>query len=204
METFWKGMIAEVERTLQLELKRRVKSEAQVCYILVLARKLLEHERQQVPQLQSPEQAPATRAFATLQFFCDWALHIKLTRDRAGRLLQEFDRQVPAMLEGAHDDLTTLKSAKLLKLREFMIEFSALLIKHNIEFPGHNTFALFLTLYLNIISNCPVSYDQKQLELKYIDKLMVTKHPDAARFQWELSIKGHPVYSWDHCCPAIR
>ena len=58
---------------------------------------------------------------------------------------------------------------------------------------------LFLiNLYLDIIDNCPVSYDPKQLDLKYIDKLMVTKQPgDGARFKWELSIRGHPVYSWD-------
>ena len=49
-----------------------------------------------------------------------------------------------------------------------------------------------------MISNCPVSYDQKQIELRHIDKLMVTKHnSDAKKFKWELSIKGQPVYSWD-------
>ena len=50
---------------------------------------------------------PGQEAFTTLHFFCDWALHIKLTRRPAGLLLQEFDRQVPAMLAGAHDEYSS-------------------------------------------------------------------------------------------------
>jgi len=142
----------EVERKLRLELKRTLKSEAQVCYILVLARKLLEQE------------PPNREAFPTLRFFCNWALHIKLTSSRAGHLLQEFDSQVPAMLEGAHDDLSTFKSAKVFKIFEFMGELMALLIHHNIELP-HSCSIKFITLYLSIIANCPVSYDPKQLLL---------------------------------------
>ena len=167
-------------------MKRTIRSEAQVCYILVLARKLLEQE-------------PSKReSFATLEFFCDWALHIKLTRYHAGILLQEFDSQVPEMLQGAHDELT-FKSAKVFKIFEFITQFMALLIDHQINFPRNTSWAAtFMNLYLSMISSCPVSYDKKQLELRHIDKLMVTKHPnDKTKFKWELSIKGQPVYSWD-------
>src|ERR1035437_6707259 len=114
----------EVERKLRLELNRTLKSEAQVCYALVLARKLLERE-----PTSSEHETPNTEAFTTLRFFCNWALHIKLTSARAARLLKEFDSQVPAMLEGAHDNVSNLKSAKLFKIFDFMKDFMALLLK---------------------------------------------------------------------------
>ena len=176
----------EVVYKLRLEIKRTLRKESQVCYILVLARKLLEHE-------------PSKRdSFATLEFFCDWALHIKLTKYHAGVLLQEFDRQIPEMLQGIHDDLT-FKSAKIFKIYEFIAQLMALLIEHTAFLPRNTSWAItFINLYLKMISNCPVTYDQRQIELKHIDKLMVTKHPDhEAKFKWELSIKGQQVYSWD-------
>jgi hypothetical protein len=176
----------EVIYKLRLEMKRTLRKESQICYILVLARKLLEHEPTMRPN------------FATLEFFCDWALHTKLTKHHAGVLLQEFDRQVPEMLQGIHDNLT-FKSAKVFKTAEFIVQLMALLIKHNITFPRDTSWAVrFMNLYLNMICNCPVTYDQRQIELRHIDKLMVTKHPDdETKFKWELTIKGQPVYSWD-------
>ena len=61
----------------------------------------------------------------------------------------------------------------------------ALLLKHNIA-PTSGTWAVkFINLYLGIISDCPVSYDGNRLDLKHIDKLMVTRQPgDEARFKW--------------------
>ena len=74
---------------------------------------------EQEPQ-NSEHEKPTTDSFTTLRFFCNWALHIKLTSARAGRLLQEFDSQVPAMPEGAHDNVSNLKSAKLFKIFDFI------------------------------------------------------------------------------------
>jgi hypothetical protein len=100
------------------------------------------------------------------------------------------------MLEGAHDDLRNVKSAKIFKTVEFVTQFVGLLITHNIYLTSKGSWLVkFINLYFNIISNCPVLYDQK---LKYVDKLVVTKNlDDNAGFRWELSIKGHPVYTWN-------
>src|SRR2546430_1401196 len=63
---------------VRLELEKGVDNEAQVVYILVESRKLIELSER-------PE------SYLPLQFFCDWALHTKLDRKPAFELLREID-----------------------------------------------------------------------------------------------------------------
>jgi hypothetical protein len=74
-------VISKLRSTLSAEL-----SENQVVYILALIRKLLAHRG-------------STTRFSYLQFFSDWAFHVRVDRAGAKRVLRHFDDWAPTFLE---------------------------------------------------------------------------------------------------------
>jgi len=60
------------------EFNKGISSQAQVVYVLVEIRKLIEMTHR-------------TDQYLTLVFYCEWALHSRLDRTGALRLLQKFD-----------------------------------------------------------------------------------------------------------------
>ena len=68
----------DILRKLTIELNNWIATEAQTVYFLVAIRKLIEHQ--------------SRNTFDTLKMFCDWALHIELSRNKQIKeLLKEFD-----------------------------------------------------------------------------------------------------------------
>src|SRR6476661_1859347 len=71
----------EIVEKLRAELGRGLQTEAQVVYVLVEIRKLIEHSEHRVRYL-------------SVLFFCDWALHVKMSRQSAFLLLREIDEAI--------------------------------------------------------------------------------------------------------------
>jgi hypothetical protein len=66
-------------KKLDHELRQEITTERQVVYILAEVRKLLEVTEE-------------TDNFKALSFYCSWALHTRMKREGAGRILERFDK----------------------------------------------------------------------------------------------------------------
>src|SRR5438128_1875039 len=72
-------MKLQIVEKLRSELVQPISAERQVVYILVETRKLLEHMETEKDE------------FETLEFYCDWAMHVELSRRAARTLLAKVD-----------------------------------------------------------------------------------------------------------------
>ena len=71
-------MTSEIIRKLGREIRKGITTEAQVVYLIVGIRKLLEQQR-------------VGMQYEYLKFYCDWALHSKLEGRTAQKILEPFD-----------------------------------------------------------------------------------------------------------------
>jgi hypothetical protein len=109
--------------------------------------------------------------------------------------LEQIEQKIPTLL--SENKIGEFESAEIFRLFAFLIEFFVLLTKNDIEFSAdlHWT-PTFLKLYLDIITDCVVTYDHNEIHLEHINKLVVRKLPNGP-YKWEVSIKDKLVYSWE-------
>jgi hypothetical protein len=120
--------------------------DCRVVYFLVQIRKLL--ERSDAPPAQNK----------TLRFYCNWALHVKLDRNRAA---EDFLAEVDPILtlsanldKSAHD-----RSDELLTLRLFRSELRTFLSQNGIDTAtcdADELWDIFLRAYSNVVENCEI------------------------------------------------
>lgn len=153
----------DILEKLTKELNDGITTEAQTVYLLVQIRKLMEHN--------SP------KTFDTLKMFCDWALHIELSRNRQIiELLKEFDEAMERSANGygpsKHDYLSLKKFKEAMK--DFLIELS---LPKNIL--GSREWSAFVRLYTSVVSDCPVT--GKDYPFKFIEEISMSDwQPDSA------------------------
>ncbi len=133
------------------ELNNKITTEVQTVYLLVQIRKLMESKTK--------------KPHFTLKMFCDWALHIELTRNKQIKdFLKEFDEAIGRAENGygsINYEWFTLKKFKE-AMKDFLTEFN--LPKNILE---SSEWSLFLRLYNSVVSDCPVT--KKDYPFKFIE-----------------------------------
>jgi hypothetical protein len=191
-----------IVQKLQDEFDIPIERESQVVYILVEVRKLFDSEPKEVKN-----------KYVTLQFFCDWALHIKLRKRNAGLLLQPFDE---AYGRRGPDGMMLTEDQKRLQEKISLIEFTRQLVEvlesYGIAMNsliGPQAWFRFIELYLSIIKDCSLDYTDREIKLNHVNQVVVTLYevPEEVRsmepnmhmpfgIDWRFSFKGKPVFHW--------
>jgi hypothetical protein len=155
-------MEKDIVTKLSRELHIGISTEAQTVYLLVEIRKLMEHN--------------TTKRFDTLKMFCDWGLHIELSRNRQiQKFLDEFDAAVGRTDSGyGPKDIGYLSLGKFKEaLREFVKDFG---LPQNILEDAQ--WSKFVRLYSEVVSDCPVT--QKDHSFKFIREIKINVgYPDS-------------------------
>ena len=173
------------------ELNNRITTEAQIVYLLVQIRKLMEHK--------------SKKTSTTLKMFCDWALHIELSRNKQiVELLKEFDEAVGRCENDygpINQDYLTLKKFKE-AMKDFLTEFN--LPKNILE---SSEWSLFLRLYNSVVSDCPVT--KKDYPFKFIEEISMndfqpdnapaeyTQQREGLYLQWQVIKKDGTHIKWE-------
>ena len=144
-------MIAEILLKLEAELRSGIITQAQVVYLMVGIRKIMEQEG-------------SGGAYPYLRFYADWVLHSQMDRNAiAKEILALFDNALPHLKTGV--ELHKLPSRfkrdfeRIIKMERLEDELEAFLQKHTLPMlyetrTGGWTF--FLHLYCKVIQNCPL------------------------------------------------
>ncbi len=183
----------DIVEKLRQELANGIQTEAQVVYLLVELRKLIE---------QSEEQD----RYLSVLFFCDWAVHVQMDRKSALHLLQELDSAMSrATTKGELGELI----GRILSMDRFRDELIHALMHFGLPTDPVRTMAgwlSFLPLYLNVITDCPVL--KRNVNLQHINHLVVQVQrddppkdiPERALFgfaiRWTFLKDGEIVLEW--------
>ena len=81
-------MKPDIIEKLRDELREHIHSERQVVYILAELRKLLELES--LARIEAG--SPSDTSYFALQFYCDWAVHVRLDYSGAQRIVERFNQ----------------------------------------------------------------------------------------------------------------
>lgn len=137
-------MTNEIVEKLRVEIGVGITKESQVVYILVGVRKLI-------------EQIGNRNEFARLKFYCDWALHAKMSGQPAQDILQILDSIYKCMAKNE----PVPENSKAMRLIRFDIlkeDLSVLLRKFNLEdfTENTNTWVVFVYLFARVVQDCPL------------------------------------------------
>ncbi len=165
-------VIGKLRGALRAEL-----SENQVVYTLALIRKLLAHR------------GSATRFFY-LQFFSDWAFHVRVDRAGAKRVLRHFDDWSPKFLENDR----AANACKFFLLFGFHLEFNWFLRETGLPEVTEKWWCDFLRFYLEVIADCPAS-SVADLGLAYIKELAVERITTGSEvsYFWKVTLKTDDI-----------
>jgi len=153
-----------LEEKLQEELISAAElTEARLVYMLVCVRKLMEIGGTQYP---------------SLRFHCDWALHSRLDRKEAVRVIKLFDDLEDAL---ANEDSHGIERARravdsIVNVQNFRNELGEFLTDH--QMPNSvcilaENWIRFLDVYMRIISDVPLEFNSTPI--RHIRKVVV-KH----------------------------
>jgi hypothetical protein len=155
---------AAILQKLEAELQQDITTERQVVYILTEIRKLL-------------EQSGNPSEFYALDFYCSFALHVKMTRSGARRILERFDEaypilakdeQLPAILMGEID--------RTIALRTFERQLAALLKENQLPlrlFTEPDAWPKFVRMYASVIHDCELVFEGSDSKLQHISRIVV-------------------------------
>jgi len=153
-------------------------SEAQVVHILVLIRKLLGHRKN-------------ATTFFHLQFFSDWALHVRVDRAGARRILHQFDQWLPALLANENRAADGLR---FLLLFGFHLEFQQFMREVSLPEPTNGWWCEFVRVYLDVIADCPAS-SKTDLGLKHVKELAVERltNQETISYCWRITLRAGDI-----------
>ena len=147
---------------LRGELELEVTTERQVVYILVEIRKAI-------------EQAGELENYFTLDFYCSFALHTRMSRAGARRILERFDRAHPFLVKKEEISRELRKEIEqTTNLEEFREELKQFLNANKLPtrlFTEPDAWSKFIQLYGSIIDECELVL--KSVHLKYIDRVVL-------------------------------
>ncbi|MFO0388664.1 MAG: hypothetical protein ACK502_02945 [Alphaproteobacteria bacterium] len=143
-------MIPDIISKLQQTISNGIKTEAQVVYVLVQIRKILE------------QQGNAAQQYEYLKFYCDWALHTKLSGRFTQTILQDFNSANIELRNGLelHELPKNLQSQieQIIKMQKFREELSNFSLANDLPSldRGGGGWPHFLHLYAKIIKDSPL------------------------------------------------
>jgi hypothetical protein len=173
------------------ELNKGITTEAQVVYVLVEVRKLMEITDQ-------------SAKYPVLSFYCDWALHSRMDRSGALRILQYFDtycdKCIRDPIEGA--ELST-EIDGIIGGEHFREELAAFLksvhISAILELPQ---WFVFLELYSRVIIDTPLTIRRQRkgtkvnapVTITHLKSIVVKARKDEtmAYLDWQLYYQTYP------------
>ncbi len=149
-------------RKLQAELELEVTTERQVVYILAEIRKAI-------------EQAGELENYFALDFYCSFALHTRMTRAGAKRILERFDSAHPFLVKNEEIPREIEKEIEqTTKLEKFRDELKQFLNANKLPtrfLTEPDAWSKFIQLYGNIIDECDLVL--KSVHLKYINRVVL-------------------------------
>jgi len=148
----------EIVEKLRAELGRGIETEAQVVYLLVEIRKLIEHSEHR-------------DRYLSVLFFCEWALHVEMSRQSAFLLLKEIDEAIEHAATSAR--LGELIGTKM-SMDTFRDDLTHVFMDHGLPTDAVGTmqgWLSFLPLYLSVITDCPVL--RRNVHLRHINQITV-------------------------------
>lgn len=167
-------MKPDIVSKLKRELARKIDSEARVVYLLAEIRKLLETE--EIASAATGE--PSPDEYFALKFHCDWAVHVRLDRSGAKRIVQRFDKYEKLLYEldtGIPTELTFLDELEQdLNLAKFREQLRRCLEAHGLDLTvtdDDSVWVNFLTYYCRVIEDAPLIY--KARSLQWVDEVTV-------------------------------
>ena len=148
---------------LRRELQVDITSEIQVVYILVEIRKAIEQAGEQVK-------------YYALDFYCSWALHTKMDRAGAVKILKRFDRAHPLLVQNvAFEDLPRELQNEIHEttgLEKFHDQMEEFLNSNNLPariVADPDAWVRFIGLYGHVIDDCALVGAPIKLEsLKHV------------------------------------
>jgi len=165
-------MAVAVRRDIKKKVEehlRAIASEAEVVYLLVQIRKMLDRKI-----------AVARQKYAALRFYCDWALHIEMDRAGAGRILTMLNDALDAHATTGYTDANQHVFDSVyaaLELKTFRKELRTFLRVHKLPTAltsDDDKWFQFIELYAGVIEDSPLAWSVKaQPKLKYIDAVML-------------------------------
>lgn len=153
-----------ITQKLEVELQEDITTERQVVYILTEIRKLLEH-------LGNPSE------FYALDFYCSFALHVKMTRSGARRILERFDKAYPILVKD--EQLPAMLMAEIdrtIALRTFERQLEGLLKENELPlrlFTEPDAWPKFVKLYASVIHDCELVLEGSDSKLQHISHVVV-------------------------------
>ena len=149
---------------LRRALQEEVITEGQVVYILVEIRKAI-------------EQAGEQSEYYALDFYCSWALHTKMDKAGAVRILKRFDEAYPLLVQNVpfeelphelQDEIH--QTIGLRKFRDQMRQF----LRSNdlpIRIISGDAWSKFARLYGLVIDECSLVLKEGKTGLKFLDRI---------------------------------
>jgi hypothetical protein len=147
-----------------------IRRESQVVYLLAEIRKLIEHERETDPE-----------CYDILELFCNWALHISISRksnaDRIRLFLRSFD-----MRDGMEvvDHLNSAFYNEIMHLEAFRRELEKFLHDHQLPCDivhCYKTWSGLIYLYTSVVAEVPLQYSRGDLLPKEVEELVIAHMP---------------------------
>jgi hypothetical protein len=181
-------MVNDIVQKLALELQQDIASERQVVYILVEIRKLIDTDN-------------LAKKFEALNLHCDWALHTKLDRTSARRLLSQLNNAYSEHLGKNRVEEAVKGLTEKLGLLAFQRDFRTLVRSYGLDdsFCDGNWWFDFLYYYSCVIQDCPLEC-KAEASWKF-DRLVLigpdwTVSPERLFMQWELLLGDRQVVLW--------
>ena len=161
-------MIPDKLTKLRQLLAQKIEREADVVYILVEVRKVIDLEEGR---------------FSVLKFFCDWILHPRLERRDAKQILKTFDNSLEQALRNPSVALRMMNNVSgLMSLRLFLDDLFIFLGEHRLDtsLVGNlSRLEQFLGFYVDIIAATPLH--APACGLKSLDTIQVAKTMEILR-----------------------
>lgn len=155
---------------LRNELARPIRRESQVLYIFAEVRKLIEHEQER-----------DEHAYEVLEFFCNWALHITISRkssaDKIRLFLQAFDMKEGMELSEWYG---TEFFQRIMHLGILKKELGDFLHERNLPCDIVHDFRRwsgFIYLYTAVVAEVPLRYAKDDLGPTEVEELTIQHQP---------------------------
>lgn len=149
-------------------LERPLDRDADVVYFLMELRKLM-------------ERLPAR--YEVLRFFCDWPLHVAMSRRSAKELLREFDAAAGAVKADAAGPHTagSKRFHRIISFDRLRDDFELILTDQGLActLVTAPRWTPFLGAYIDVINRTALVIDAPELQLQHIDSIAIAKFTES-------------------------
>lgn len=169
-------------------LSERIATEQQVVYMLVELRKVLDRRRsERLPDYQN------------IRLCCDWIVHVSLHGDAAQKLVSEAEEIYAKSTQGTLTDSEKSSFRDRFTLKSLRNELDVLFGELGLPRFREEQWNSFLSCFLGVIEDCPLSLRSAQQSTAKIDEVVLTREVGTIlgqadgkppRIVWELKYKG--------------